>query len=116
MGFRIVGDVTQMEPEESPSVPPAPIDYDALLDKSKEMLRAAVEENQKGPCPMEIPDTFREIDTMDMGALIEDIDGHMAELHDLVEEMKTSLLTEMRVLEGTKVPEYKENELSRTEE
>lgn len=116
MGFRITEEVTQMDPEESPSVPPTPIDYDVLLDKSKALLLAAVEENQKGPCPMEIPDTFREMDTLDMGASIDEIDGHMAELHDLVEEMKTSLLTEMRILDGTNAPVYRENELSQTDE
>jgi hypothetical protein len=104
-----------MEPETKPTPPPV-VDYDVLLDRSKSLLSAAVAENQKGPCPMDIPETFDSMATAYGGALIEEVETHMAELFDLVEEMKKSLVEEVRILEGTKVPVYGENEPSETQE
>jgi hypothetical protein len=104
-----------MEPETKPPPPPV-VDYDALLDRSKSLLSDALAENQKGPCPMDIPETFDSMDTAYAGALIEEVDKHMAELFELVEEMKKSLVEEVRILDGTKAPVYGENELSTTHE
>ena len=40
----------------------------------------------------------------------------MQELTEIVDKMKEQLVNETRILEGTEVPEYKENELSTGEE
>lgn len=46
------------------------------------------------------------------GADLDDIEPFTAELTTIVDDMKEQLASETRILEGTEVPEYKENELS----
>ena len=46
------------------------------------------------------------------GASLDEIEPFTTELTEVVDKMKEELLNEKRVLEGTDVPEYKENELS----
>lgn len=47
-----------------------------------------------------------------VGAELEQIDSFTTELTDIVDKMKEELVKETRILEGTDVPVYKENELS----
>lgn len=46
------------------------------------------------------------------GADIDKIEAFTEELTEIVEKMKEDLANETRILEGTEVPEYKQNELS----
>jgi len=46
------------------------------------------------------------------GAALDEIEPFTSELTEVVDKMKEELLNEMRLLEGTDVPEYNENELS----
>jgi hypothetical protein len=48
----------------------------------------------------------------DFGADLDAIEPFTTELTELMETMKKDLETEARILEGTDVPEYKQNELS----
>lgn len=52
----------------------------------------------------------------DFGTDLEKIEPFMQELTEIVDKMKEQLVNETRILEGTEVPEYKENELSTGEE
>jgi len=47
-----------------------------------------------------------------VGAELEQIDSFTTELTDIVDKMKEELVKETRILEGTEVPVYNENELS----
>ena len=47
-----------------------------------------------------------------MGASLDEIEPFTTELTDVVDKMKEELANEKRILEGTDVPEYKENELT----
>ena len=46
------------------------------------------------------------------GASLDEIESFTAELTQVVDKMKEELVNEKRILEGTDVPEYKENELT----
>jgi hypothetical protein len=46
------------------------------------------------------------------GASLDEIEPFTTELTDVVDKMKEELANEKRILEGTDVPEYKENELT----
>ena len=52
----------------------------------------------------------------DFGTDLDKIEPFTTELTDIVDKMKEELASETRILEGTEVPEYKENELSTGEE
>jgi len=47
-----------------------------------------------------------------IGAELEQIESFTTELTDIVDKMKEELVKETRILEGTEVPVYQENELS----
>lgn len=49
-----------------------------------------------------------------MGANLDEIDDFTHTLTEVVDKMKEELVNEMRILTGTDVPEYNENELSQT--
>lgn len=49
-----------------------------------------------------------------MGANLDEIDEFTSNLTEVVDKMKEELVNEMRILAGTDVPEYNENELSQT--
>ena len=49
-----------------------------------------------------------------VGASLDEIEPFTTELTTVVDKMKEELVNETRVLEGTDVPEYKENELSQS--
>ena len=47
-----------------------------------------------------------------VGASLEEIEPFTKELTTMVDKMKEELVKETRILEGTEIPKYKENELS----
>jgi hypothetical protein len=49
-----------------------------------------------------------------VGASLDEIEPFTTELTSVVDKMKEELVNETRILEGTDVPEYKENELSQS--
>lgn len=49
-----------------------------------------------------------------VGASLDEIEPFTTELTSVVDKMKEELVNEKRILEGTDVPEYKENELSQS--
>lgn len=83
-----------------------------LASNSREMERRLIErKNEDLTIPHKCDAAYIYYPT---GADLEQIDNFTTELTEIVDKMKEELVKETRILEGTEVPVYQENELSQT--
>ena len=95
----------------------------------KEMATTKADDVYRKAIATQVEERLKERETIDLqvphtcdaayiyhpvGASLDEIEPFTTELTGVVDKMKEELVNEMRILEGTDVPEYKENELSQS--